>query len=174
MDTLIKTGREAPDFELRDLDGFSHRLSSTQGVIVILNFWSAECPWSQAADMELIPYLKEWGNMAVLWSIASNANEPLDLITRTARERLLPLVLHDEQQEVADLYGAQTTPHFFVVDPQGILRYQGAINDVTFRQREPSIHYLRDAVEALLRGKKPDPDTTSPYGCAVVRFAESK
>jgi hypothetical protein len=83
----------------------------------------------------------------------------------------LPLLLLDRNQAIADLYGAQTTPHFFVVDRKGILRYQGALNDVTFRQREPRIHYLREAVKALLLGKKPDPDTTNPYGCTVVRHA---
>lgn len=171
MDTLIKISQQAPDFKLSDLDGLTHQLSSLRGVIVIINFWSAECPWSNAADREIMSYLPEWKPRVALWSIASNANESPKLIARAARERNLPLVLQDGDQRVADLYGAQTTPHFFVVDPAGILRYQGALNDVTFRQREPRVHYLREAVEALLLGKNPDPDTTSPYGCTVVRFA---
>lgn len=170
MDTFIKTGTEAPDFELPDLDGTMHRLAFMRGITVILNFWSAECPWSHNADKELLSCLPDWGDTVALWPIASNANESVDLLSRTALERSLPLVLHDRHQSVANLYGAQTTPHFFVIDRSGILRYQGALNDVTFRQREPGAHYLREAVDALLKGKNPDPDTTSPYGCAVVRY----
>ena len=174
MDIVIKTGAQAPDFELLDLDGAAHRLSAMLGVTVILNFWSAECPWSNAADQELMSYLPGWDDRVALWSIASNASEPPELIARAARERLLPLVLHDRDQRVADLYGAQTTPHFFIIDSEGLLRYQGALNDVTFRQREPTVDYLREAVEALLKGKNPDPHTTNPYGCTVVRFSGSE
>ena len=74
-------------------------------------------------------------------------------------------------QVVADLYGTKTTPHFFIVDEGGILRYQGAMNDVTFRQPTPTRDYLREAVDAILSDRLPDPSQTSPYGCAIVRFA---
>ncbi|MFC2055838.1 hypothetical protein ACFLV7_16315, partial [Chloroflexota bacterium] len=138
---------------------------------IILNFWSAECPWSAGADQELLSYLPGWGGGVSLWSIASNANEPVELLARTAAERSLPVVLLDSHQVVADLYGAKTTPHFFIVDERGILRYQGAINDVTFRQPTPTRDYLREAVDAILSGHLPDPSQISPYGCAIVRFA---
>jgi len=94
----------------------------------------------------------------------------VDFLSRVAAERDLPLVLHDARHQVADLYGAKTTPHFFVVDPQGILRYQGALDDTTFRKRTPSRFYLRQAVEAMLEGRSPDPGQTTPYGCTIVRF----
>ncbi|MFH2102282.1 MAG: hypothetical protein ABIJ39_02840 [Chloroflexota bacterium] len=70
---------------------------------------------------------------------------------------------------VPEAYDAKTTPHLFVVDPDGILRYQGAFDDVTFRQRTPAVGYLAQAVEALLSGGRPDPAETPPYGCALVR-----
>jgi hypothetical protein len=58
-----------------------------------------------------------------------------------------------------------------VIDQAGLLRYQGAVDDVTFRQRTPTRYYLREAVEALLAGRQPQPQETPPYGCTVVRYA---
>jgi hypothetical protein len=80
-------------------------------------------------------------------------------------------VLLDEDHAVADLYGAATTPHFFVVDAEGVLRYAGALDDVTFRQKTPTRQFLAEAVAALLEGRLPDPAQTPGYGCAIVRHA---
>ena len=65
-----------------------------------------------------------------------------------------------------------TVRALFVIDPQGILRYQGALNDITFRRKTPTRHYLKDAVNALLRGESPEPAETSPYGCTIVYYAQ--
>jgi peroxiredoxin len=170
MDTMIKTGTLAPDFELPDLEGNLYRLSDWRGKIVVVNFWSAECPWAEKADRELKEYQSGWGEEVSLWPVASNTNESPDLLLKAAIERGLPFVLHDANQQVADLYGALTTPHLFVLDREGILRYQGAFNDVTFRQRTPTRHYLREAVEALMDGRDPDPAQTQSYGCSIVRY----
>jgi peroxiredoxin len=170
MDTLIPNGLPAPAFSLPDLNGAPHHLDDLRGRVGVLNFWSAECPWTSRADRELRSYLSVWGSQVTLWPIASNANEDVEFLSRTAAERGLQVVLHDAQHQVADLYGAETTPHFFVVDAQGILRYQGALDDTTFRQRTPTRSYLRQAVEAVLQGRNPDPAQTPPYGCAIVRF----
>jgi len=170
MDTLIPNDQPAPPFSLPDLDGVHHSLEDLRGRVGIVNFWSAECPWTNRADLELHTYLSDWGSQVTLWPIASNANEDEEFLTRTAAERGLPVVLRDAQHQVADLYGAQTTPHFFVVDSQGVLRYQGAFDDTTFRQRTPTRLYLRQAVNAVLQGRRPDPAQTTPYGCTIVRF----
>lgn len=169
MDAVIETGVLAPDFELADLDNTVYHLSEWRGKIVVVNFWSAECPWAERADHKLVEYAADWGDEVQLLSIASNANEEPDLLKNEYVDRGLQFVLYDENQRVADLYGAMTTPHFFVIDRQGVLRYQGALNDVTFRQRTPTRHYLREAVDALLAGNQPEPAQTAPYGCAVVR-----
>lgn len=169
MDTMIQTGQPAPDFQLPTLQGKSLRRSEASAGLLILNFWSAECPWAERADREIHAYMQEWGRRVVWWSIASNQNEPLELLEKVAAERELPIVLHDRQHQVADLYGAETTPHLFVIDAAGILRYQGALDDVTFRRREPTRFYLRQAVQALLAGRQPDPDQTPAYGCTIVR-----
>jgi peroxiredoxin len=171
MDALIAAGHRAPDFELPDLEGASHRLENFRGRVVLINFWSGECPHSARTDRELAALIEGWGDAVVLLTIASNANEPLELLRSAASARGLSPVLHDARQEVANLYGAATTPHLFVVDAQGILRYQGAIDDMTFRKRIPERFYLRQAVEAVLAGRSPDPAETRPYGCTVVRFS---
>jgi hypothetical protein len=103
--------------------------------------------------------------------IASNLNEPEELLQTMSKERGLPVVLRDTHQIVANLYGAQTTPHLFVIDRTGILRYQGAFDDVSFRKRTSSIQYLDEAVEALLAGHSPNPEYSPPYGCAIVRYS---
>jgi peroxiredoxin len=168
----------APVFALPDLEGNLHRLVDYRGDIIILNFWSAECPWSERTDRELLPLVSAWnissGNKhprVVLIPIAPNANEPQNMLTSVAADRGLPFVLQDADRLVTKVYGAQTTPHLFVIDPEGNLRYQGAFDDVTFRQRIPSQYYLKDAVDALLRGDSPDPWETPAYGCTIVHFA---
>jgi len=148
MDTVIPNGQPAPDFHLHALDGRLYQLSRYRGSVVILNFWSANCPHAARTDQEIRAYLQDWKVRVTLLPVAANANEEPDLLRRVAGERGLSPVLHDPHQQVADLYGAATTPHLFVIDPDGLLRYQGAFDDVTFRQRVPTRHYLREAVEA--------------------------
>jgi peroxiredoxin len=171
MDPLLPCRQAAPHFSLLDLNNDLHRLGDYQGRIIVLNFWSAECPWVERTDREITARLPELDNAVVLLTIASNPNEPIELLRTVSRERQLPIVLHDPEQLVADLYGAQTTPHMFVIDRNGVLRYQGAFDDVTFRKRNPSVNYLDRAINALLSGGTPDPEATPPYGCAIVRFA---
>ncbi|MGW8224089.1 MAG: redoxin domain-containing protein [Anaerolineales bacterium] len=166
---LLNTNQTAPDFSLPDLDGNPHTLHDYEGRIVILNFWSAECPWSQRSDGKIIEYLEDWGRKVQYLPIASNANEDLEVIRTQAASRQLPLVLHDPDHHVADLYGAITTPHLFVIDQAGILRYQGAFDDVKFRQPKPTLNYLQLAVEALCAGSRPDPAEAPAYGCTIVR-----
>jgi peroxiredoxin len=171
MDTLIHVGQPAPDFSLPDLQGQPHSLSAWRGRIVALNFWSAECTWSERVDGLLLAALPGWGQRVQMVWLAANASEPAALLAQVAGQRGLPLLLHDAGQQAANLYGAQNTPHLFVVDEQGTLRYQGAFDDVTFRQRSPTRGYLFQAVEALLSGQSPDPAETPPYGCTIVRHS---
>ncbi len=159
----------APDFQLSDLQGAPHKLSDYRGRIVIVNFWSAECPHSERTDHYLLSLLERWGGEVVMLSVAANRSEPAPLVAEAAKTRTLPRVLVDPQQTVADLYEAVTTPHVFVVDREGILRYRGAVDNITFRQREATRFFLQEAVEALLHGRLPEQSETPAYGCAIVR-----
>jgi peroxiredoxin len=170
MDSIAVVNNPAPNFSLPDLNGHLYHLSDFLGQIVVVNFWSAECPWAERVDRDMLALLEGWGQRVVFLNIASNANEPPDLLRQAAEERGLPLVLRDTDQAVARLYAAATTPHCFIVDQAGILRYRGAFDDVTFRQRQPKRGYVKEAIEALLANKAPELAETLPYGCAIVEI----
>jgi peroxiredoxin len=170
MDPLARVGESAPDFVLPDLEARVCRLAEQRGRIVVLNFWSVDCPHAERTDEILSRLRPAWGNRVMVWWLASNANEADEQRKLAAHQRQVGPVLLDAGQVVADRYGAQTTPHLFVVDDGGVLRYAGAPDDVGFRQRVPSRHYLADAVEALLKGRAPEPASTAAFGCALVRI----
>jgi peroxiredoxin len=161
----------APDFTLPDLNGDLVSLTDQQGKIVILNFWSCECPHSDRTDRELMALFVQWRDDVVLLSIASNQIETREAVAEAARIRHLPTVLIDRGHQVADLYDAQTTPHVFIVDREGMVRYAGAVDDASFRQRRPTRFYVDEAVESLLAGHLPPVAETPSYGCAIVREA---
>ena len=161
----------APDFVLPDLHGDPVRLGDLRGKIVIVNFWSCECPHSERTDRQIMSMFVQWRNDVVLLPVAANQIETPEALIRAAWERRLPLVLLDADHQVADLYEAVTTPHVFVIDREGILRYRGAVDDVSFRQRRPTRFYLDEAVEALLAGHFPPIAETPAYGCTIVREA---
>ena len=113
--------------------------------------------------------LVQWGGDVVMLPIAANRNETIEMVEEAAKTRRLPIVLIDADHLVADLYEAQTTPHAFVVDREGILRYRGAVDDASFRQRTPSRFFLDEAVESLLEGQFPVLTESPAYGCTIVR-----
>jgi peroxiredoxin len=169
---LINT--PARDFSLPSTRGqandmITKTLSDFPGRIVVVNFWSAECPWSERADKHLLAILNQNPDKVVILPIASNLNETSELIAEAIRQRGLDFVLLDNDCQLANSWGAQTTPHVFIVDQSGILRYQGAIDDVTFRKRSPERFYVEQAVLALLAGHLPKVQETQPYGCTIVR-----
>jgi len=165
----MQLNQPAPDFELPDLDGNLHRLSDYRGRIVIVNFWSCECPHSERTDRSTMACLVQWGVEVAMLSIAANRSESISSVVAAVNARRLPRVLIDAEHVVADLYEAVTTPHVFVVDKDGILRYRGAVDDVTFRQRRATRFFLEETVEALLEGHLPTLTETPAYGCAIVR-----
>jgi peroxiredoxin len=165
----MQLNQPAPDFELSDLQGNRHKLSCYRGRIVILNFWSAECPHSERADRSLMACLVQWGAEVTLLSVAANRNEPAQMLEEVAKARRIPTVLLDPGHAIADLYEAVTTPHVFILDRDGILRYRGAVDDVTFRHRTATRFYAEEAVDALLEGRLPEFQESIAYGCAIVR-----
>jgi len=165
----MNLNESAPDFDLPALDGKLHCLIDYRGKIVIVNFWSCECPHCERTDQALMAMSVQWAEEVMLLSIASNRNETIQSIEEAAQARRLPIVLIDADHVIADLYEAQTTPHVFAIDRNGILRYRGAVDDVTFRQRKPTRFFLDEAVEALLDGHLPTLTEAPAYGCTIVR-----
>jgi peroxiredoxin len=165
----MEINRPAPDFELPDIAGMHHYLSDYRGKIVIINFWSCKCPHSERTDEAIMSMFEQWGDDIVLLPIASNRNENAEDIKTAADMRGLPTVLIDAQCTIADLYEAQTTPHVQVLDRAGILRYRGAVDDMTFRKQRVSRSFLDDAVKSLLEGNLPKVTESPAYGCTIVR-----
>ncbi len=167
----MQINQPAPDFALPDLHGRIHHLSDYRGQIVIVNFWSCECPHSERTDKVILSMFVQWreASPVTMLSIASNRNETAEALQAAAESRRLPAVLLDADCSVADLFNAQTTPHVFVIDREGILRYRGPVDNVTFRQRNPTRFFLDEAVESLLDGHLPAAAESPAYGCAIVR-----
>jgi peroxiredoxin len=166
----MQINQPVPDFSLSDQRGRLHHLSDYRGQLVAVVFWSAECPWSARADQHLLELAARWPGQLVILPIAANVNEPEALIAEALQQRGLDFVLRDPGCGVADAWGAQTTPHVFLIDASGVLRYQGAVDDVTFRKRTPDHFHVQEAVAALLAGRLPERQETPPYGCTIVRF----
>jgi len=165
----MEINQPAPDFELPDFEGKIHRLHDYLGKIVIINFWSCECQHSERTDKAIMAIFVQWADDVVMLSIAANRNENVEALKTAANARRLPMVLINAQCSVADLYQAQTTPHVYVVDRDGILRYRGAVDDVTFRKRAPSRFFLDETIGSLLEGHLPTLTETPAYGCTIVR-----
>jgi peroxiredoxin len=163
--------RFAPDFTLPIVGGGRFTLSEWRGQLVIINFWSAECAWSRRADVVLVYRQLTWERKGVrIVGIASNVNEPDSEVQYEAQNRRVKFpILFDPEHQVADLYHAETTPHFFIVDRQGLIRYTGALDDSTSKQRRPKVIYVDQAISALLDNRLPAPAVTPPYGCAIIR-----
>ncbi|HEY7089308.1 MAG TPA: redoxin domain-containing protein, partial [Tepidisphaeraceae bacterium] len=82
--------------------------------------------------------------------------------------------LRDEKQDVALTYGALRTPHFYVFDQERKLRYTGRMDDNPRNPGQEKTHELRDAVDAVLAGKKPPVELTNPIGCNVKWWGKER
>jgi hypothetical protein len=166
----VQINQFVPDFALPDQHGRTRRLSDYRGQVVIINFCSLECPWSERADQGLAELAAQHPGGVALLTVASNPDQTGTAIDEVLHQRGLDSILLDAGGGVADLLQAQTTPHAFVIDQSGFLRYRGAVDDVTFRKRDPERFYVREAVAALLGGGLPEIQETPSYGCAIVRL----
>ncbi len=167
--------RLAPDFALPIVGGGRILLADLRGNVVVLHFWSAECPWSRRADIMFVYRQAAWERKGVrVVGIACSSSEPESEIRYEAGIRRLkyPIVL-DIDQYVSGLYRIQVTPHFFVLDSRGVIRYSGGLDDVTDKQKVPHKIHLDRAVSALLTNRAPDPAYSPPFGSPIARPAPS-
>ncbi len=175
-----KINEPAPAFTLTDTNGKEHNLAEFKGKVVVLEWTNYECPFVRKHyDSENMQKLqKQMTGQGVVWlSICSSGkgkqgNFPAEKWTALiAEKKAAPTaVLLDESGTVGKTYGAKTTPHMFVIDKEGVLRYAGAIdnkptpdkNDVATAE-----NYVVAAVEAVLKGEQPTTQETKSYGCPV-------
>ena len=167
MSQLIN--QPAPSFSLPALGGGRVSLADLRGHIAVINFWSAECPWSRRADLVLLYRHAMWTKAGVkIVGISSTNNEPESELVYEVGVRHIKYTLGlDTSREVAHKYKAEMTPHFFVLDAKGIVRYVGALDDATANRRTPKTIYIDRAVNALLNNRNPAPAVTPVYGSAI-------
>ena len=166
----MTTGEAAPQFSLPDTEGVTHALGASPTAVV---FTCNHCPYALAWHDRLLDVARDYDGRARVLMVNSNdaSRYPRDSF-EAMRERVeadggwpAPY-LHDESQEVARAYGAQTTPDVFLVDAHGVLRYRGA-PDSDHQDPAAGALWLRDALDAVLAGREPDPAETEPVGCSV-------
>lgn len=176
----LTPGTQAPDFKGTDSNGANHTLSQYRGKYVVLEWANQGCPYDQkhyrSGNMEALQ--REWTGKGVVWlSVISSAPGEQGHVTPAEENEYLKkmkaaptAVLLDPEGTVGRLYQAKTTPHMFVIDPQGKLIYQGAIDDkptTDLADIKTARSYLNDALNAAMAGKPVPVATTRPYGCSV-------
>ena len=169
-------GQPAPDFTLTDQAGTQHSLAQYRGKIVVLEWINPDCPYVQrhyqAQTMKRL--VDEFPDDRVVWLAidSSHTVQPEGSEEWRAEHGLTYPILQDPQGNVGRTYEARTTPHMYVIDAQGTLRYAGAIDDDPRDRNDEDTNYVRDAVTALLAGNEPPVTSTQPYGC-TVKYGES-
>lgn len=166
-----KVGEAAPDFALKDQDGKEHKLSDLKGKIVVLEWTEPGCPFvvrHYEADT-MTNLAKSVGDDVVWLAVDSSHFAKADEVNQwREKEGVAYPVLLDTDGKVGQVYQAKTTPHMFVVDKEGVLRYSGAIDDNPRGDKKEGVtNYVDAAVGALKEGKDVATPETKPYGCSV-------
>ncbi len=167
----VALGEEVADFSLPDLDGNMHSLSGYRGQVVVIDFWSATCPISAAYEERMKQITADYvdRNVVVL-GIDSNKTETVDQIRGVAKQRGVNFpILIDEDNVIADQFGGQTTPHVYVLDAQGVLIYEGGVDDERYLNSSPNVHHLRNVLDEVLAGNPVTVPSTPPWGCSIKR-----
>jgi peroxiredoxin len=176
----VTSGQQAPDFTLTDINGKSHRLSDYKGKLVVLEWFNPDCPFVKkhydSGNMQGLQ--KKYTEKGVIWlSINSSAEgkeghySPAQTNEWTQKEKTSSTAfLLDNDGKVGKMYGAQTTPHMFVIDSKGALVYQGAIDSI--KSTDPadiskSQNYVQMALDESMAGKPVSTPSTKSYGCSV-------
>lgn len=173
-------GQAAPDFTLTSTDGKPAKLSDHKGKWVVLEWVNPGCPYVQkhydSKNMQGLQ--KEFGGREVVW-LAVNSTKPShqDYLKPAALQGWMKdkggaprATLMDEDGKVGRAYDARTTPHMYIVNPEGKFVYVGAIDDK--RSSNPddvktSKNFVRVALNEALAGKAVSTASTTPYGCTV-------
>lgn len=176
----LTPGSQAPEFKGTDSNGETHTLSQYRGKYVVLEWANQGCPYDQKHYMSgnMSALQREWTAKGVVWlSVLSSAPGEQGNVTPAQENAYLKKVkaaptaaLLDPAGTIGRLYQAKTTPHMFVIDPEGKLIYQGAIDDkptTDFADVKTAHSYLNAALTAAMEGKPVLVATTRPYGCSV-------
>jgi len=176
----VSVGAKVPHFVLENTEGQEYELLDFQGKIVVLEWINTDCPFvKKHYDSENMQALqKTYTAQGVIWlAIASSAPgkqghyEAADWKKKIEESSMAAThVLLDAAGDVGRMYGAKTTPHMFVINADGVLVYDGAID--SDRSTDPEAikgaeNYVASVLDALLAGAEPPISNTVPYGCSV-------
>ncbi len=170
----------APDFTLPNLDGEEVTLSDYKGSYVVLEWINYDCPFvvKHYASGNMQSLQDAYMAKGVVWlGIGSSAPgtqghfSPGEWEELSSERNSSPThILLDPEGTVGRLYRARTTPEMFIINPEGILIYMGAIDDTPSRDPEDiatSVNYVRKTLDAAMAGMPLEVQVTRPYGCSV-------
>ena len=173
-------GAAAPDFAVADAAGKTVKLSDYRGKFVVLEWTNPECPFVRKhyGSRNMQDLQKEWGAKDVVWLSVNSTRQghyeyrdgPKMQEWMTSQGAAQKAILIDAKSEVGSAYAAKTTPHMFVISPEGKILYNGAIDDK--RSANPADaktanNYVRAALNEAKAGKPVTVASTTPYGCTV-------
>lgn len=175
-----EVGKPAPDFSLKDTEGNLVRLADFKGKTVVVEWFNPDCPFVKKSHEKgsLKGYAQAKVNAGVTW-IAVNSGAPGKQGHGAARNveakkawSLPHPILLDETGQVGKAYGATNTPHMFVVDAAGVLRYAGAIDNSPDAEGESPqggklVNYVEQSLSEIAAGKPVSVASTKAYGCSV-------
>ena len=175
-----KIGENAPNFTLTDSYGKTHKLSDFAGKYVVLEWINFDCPFVvkhyKSENMQKLQ--KEFTDKGVIWlAICSSAegkqghfdNKEINKRINDYKAKMTAYLI-DEDGTVGKLYDAKVTPHMYIINPEGKLIYQGAIDDIKSTDTEDvkkAKNYVKIALESAMNNKPIETKTSVPYGCSV-------
>lgn len=175
-----KVGGPAPEFEATDSNGRTHQLSEYRGKYLVLEWHNNGCPYTrkhyESGNMQRLQ--KEWTSRGVIWfTVISSAPGQQGYVTAQEENEYMKRMnavptaaLLDPQGDVGRLYAAKTTPHMFIIDPDGVLIYDGAIDSKATTDKSDiatATNYVSQALDEAMAGKPVSTPTSRPYGCSV-------
>ena len=173
-------GSAAPDFSLTDAKGKAHSLLQYKGKYVVLEWFNPECPFVKkhygSGNMQKLQ--EEYTNKGVTWlTIDSSAPGTEGSLSADAASKVMTgwktrqtALLLDPDGKAGRAYGAKNTPNMVVINPEGKIVYEGAIDSKATPNPADipnSTNYVKVALDQSLEGKPVTTSTTKPYGCSV-------
>jgi len=183
--SAVKASEAAPEFTATASNGKTFRLSDYRGKYVVLEWHNNGCPYVRkhydSGNMQRLQR-QSTGRGVVWFTILSSAPGKQGYVTASEENDYLvrmqaapTAALLDPTGEIGHLYDAKTSPQMIVINPQGVVIYDGAIDDkpTTDQQDIPgATNYVNLALEQAMAGKQVEMPATRPYGCSV-KYADS-
>ncbi|HEX6085272.1 MAG TPA: thioredoxin family protein [Thermoanaerobaculia bacterium] len=170
----LEIGAKAPGFSLVNaVDGKTIEMKPDDGFPKVIIFTCNQCPYAKAFEPRLIEIANKWRGKGVhFYALDPNDDtrfpeESLEGMKKRAEEKDYPFpYLKDGDSSIAKAYGARVTPHVFVVDGDGVVRYRGYVDDQADPEKRQTTG-LTDALGALTNGREVANASTRAFGCSI-------